>query len=137
MAFIDTLNVGQRIEAEPTSRPVSRSSCNAGLESAPNPLRRAYTTGVEHHPAIVIDGPLQGDWLAQVVTNWLDGHASGERLWHLNIQIVKRRTWAKRSPRAEKLKRWIRLRGTFASPSHQGCRGRRNFAGERAGPISV
>ena len=55
-----------------------------------------YTTGVEHHPAIVIDGPLQGDWLAQVVTNWLDGHASGGRLWHLNIQIVKRRTWAKR-----------------------------------------
>lgn len=32
-----------------------------------------YTTGVEHHPGIVIDGPLQGDWLAQVVTNWMDG----------------------------------------------------------------
>src|SRR6185295_19033358 len=28
----------------------------------------AYTTQVEHHPAIVIDGPLQGDWLAQCVT---------------------------------------------------------------------
>jgi len=31
----------------------------------------AYTTQVEHHPGIVIDGPLQGDWLAQCVTNWL------------------------------------------------------------------
>jgi hydroxyacyl-ACP dehydratase HTD2-like protein with hotdog domain len=30
-----------------------------------------YTTDVEHHPGIVIDGPLQGDWLAQAVTNWL------------------------------------------------------------------
>jgi len=30
-----------------------------------------YTTEVEKHPGVVIDGPLQGDWLAQVVTNWL------------------------------------------------------------------
>jgi len=30
-----------------------------------------YTTQVERHPAIVVDGPLQGDWLAQVVTDWV------------------------------------------------------------------
>lgn len=30
-----------------------------------------YTTREERHPGIVIDGPLQGDWLAQCVTNWL------------------------------------------------------------------
>ncbi len=30
-----------------------------------------YTTQVERHPGIVVDGPLQGDWLAQCVTNWL------------------------------------------------------------------
>ena len=30
-----------------------------------------YATEVEHHPGIVIDGPLQGDWLTQVVLNWL------------------------------------------------------------------
>jgi 3-methylfumaryl-CoA hydratase len=30
-----------------------------------------YTTGVEHHPGVVIDGPLQGDWLTQVVLEWL------------------------------------------------------------------
>ncbi len=29
-----------------------------------------YTTGVEHHPGIVIDGPLQGDWLSQVALDW-------------------------------------------------------------------
>jgi hydroxyacyl-ACP dehydratase HTD2-like protein with hotdog domain len=28
-----------------------------------------YTTQVEGHPGIVIDGPLQGDWLAQCVLN--------------------------------------------------------------------
>ena len=30
-----------------------------------------YTTAVENHPGIVIDGPLQGDWLTQAVINWL------------------------------------------------------------------
>ncbi len=30
-----------------------------------------YTTEVEKHPGIVIDGPLQGDWLSQCVLNWL------------------------------------------------------------------
>ncbi len=31
----------------------------------------AYTTQVEKHPGIVVDGPLQGDWLSQAVTEWL------------------------------------------------------------------
>jgi hydroxyacyl-ACP dehydratase HTD2-like protein with hotdog domain len=30
-----------------------------------------YTTGVEKHAGIVIDGPLQGDWLTQTVLEWL------------------------------------------------------------------
>jgi len=30
-----------------------------------------YATETEGHPGVVIDGPLQGDWLAQVVTSWL------------------------------------------------------------------
>ena len=30
-----------------------------------------YTTEVEGHPGIVIDGPLQGDWLSQIALNWL------------------------------------------------------------------
>ena len=29
-----------------------------------------YATGVEKHPAIVIDGPLQGDWLTQAAVDW-------------------------------------------------------------------
>lgn len=37
-----------------------------------------YTREEEGYPAVVIDGPLQGDWLAQVVTEWLAG--SGEVL---------------------------------------------------------
>ncbi|KAF1045541.1 hypothetical protein [Xylophilus sp.] len=27
----------------------------------------AYVTGVEGHPALVVDGPLQGDWMLQLV----------------------------------------------------------------------
>ena len=30
-----------------------------------------YTKEVELHPGVIVDGPLQGDWLVQVVTNWL------------------------------------------------------------------
>jgi len=30
-----------------------------------------YTRDEEGYPAVVIDGPLQGDWLAQVVTEWV------------------------------------------------------------------
>lgn len=32
-----------------------------------------YATRVEGYPGVVITGPLQGDWLAQTVTEWLDG----------------------------------------------------------------
>ena len=35
-----------------------------------------YTTEVEGHPAIVIDGPLQGDWLSQVALNWAGAHGN-------------------------------------------------------------
>lgn len=34
-----------------------------------------YTTAVEGHPGIVIDGPLQGDYLTQLVLEWADGWA--------------------------------------------------------------
>lgn len=54
-----------------------------------------YTTEVEHHPGIVIDGPLQGDWLAQCVTNWLgdDGtlvrfHYSNRKATYLGETLV-------------------------------------------------
>ncbi len=38
-----------------------------------------YTTEVEKHPGIVIDGPLQGDWLSQCVLNGVgdDGRMVG------------------------------------------------------------
>ncbi len=32
-----------------------------------------YTTETEGHRAVVIDGPLQGDWLTQTVEEWLEG----------------------------------------------------------------
>ena len=35
-----------------------------------------YTKEIERHPAIVIDGPLQGDWLNQTVTNWIKDDGS-------------------------------------------------------------
>ena len=30
-----------------------------------------YTIEVENHPGIIVDGPLQGDWLTQVAIDWI------------------------------------------------------------------
>ncbi|SFR68095.1 3-methylfumaryl-CoA hydratase [Marinobacter daqiaonensis] len=35
-----------------------------------------YTTGEEGHPGIVIDGPLQGDFLTQLVLEWVGEDAA-------------------------------------------------------------
>ena len=43
-----------------------------------------YTVEVERHPGVVIDGPLQGDWLAQCVDNWLAGHGELVRFGYSN-----------------------------------------------------
>lgn len=40
-----------------------------------------YTQAEEGHPQLLIDGPLQGDWLTQIVCDWLgdDGDMTGFR----------------------------------------------------------
>lgn len=45
-----------------------------------------YTTDVEKHPAVVIDGPLQGDWMSQCVLDWM-----GEDGALLKFQYANRR----------------------------------------------
>ncbi len=32
-----------------------------------------YTTGVEHHPSIVVHGPLLGAWLLELADKWVNG----------------------------------------------------------------
>ncbi len=73
MPQLDELEVGQSIPGRAyTPTNVSLFLYNAAIW---NPHRihydAPYATEVEHHPGIVVDGPLQGDWLAQVATNWL------------------------------------------------------------------
>ena len=70
---VATLNVGDALpERSHTPTNVALFLYNAAVW---NPHRihydEGYTTQVEKHPGIVIDGPLQGDWLAQCVMNWL------------------------------------------------------------------
>lgn len=72
-ARMSSLSVGDSLpERSHTVTNVSLFLYNAAIW---NPHRihydEDYTVNVEKHPAIVIDGPLQGDWLAQAVTNWL------------------------------------------------------------------
>ena len=70
---IHSLNVGDRLPSRAfTATNVSLFMYNAAVW---NPHRihydETYTVEVEKHPGIVIDGPLQGDWLSQVALNWL------------------------------------------------------------------
>ena len=73
MPTLTTVAVGTRLD-ERTHEPsmVSLFLYNAAIW---NPHRihfdESYTTQVEKHPGIVVDGPLQGDWLSQAVTEWL------------------------------------------------------------------
>ena len=73
MLNIQDLEVGSQLpQREYTASNVSLFLYNAAVW---NPHRihydERYTTEIEAHPGIVIDGPLQGDWLCQVALNWL------------------------------------------------------------------
>jgi len=48
----------------------------------------AWATQQEGHPGLVIDGPLQGDWLAQCVTNWLADRWRVERFRYRNRRVA-------------------------------------------------
>ena len=74
---IDNLKVGQELPNRSfTATNVSLFCYNAAIW---NPHRihydETYTKEVEKHPGIVIDGPLQGDWLSQIVVNWIEEDA--------------------------------------------------------------
>lgn len=45
-----------------------------------------YAQQSEGHPALLVDGPLQGDWLSQLVYDWME---EGDEL--LNFQYSNRR----------------------------------------------
>ena len=75
---ISDLSVGEALpERSYTATNVSLFLYNAAIW---NPHRihydEPYTTNVENHPGVVIDGPLQGDWLNQVVVNWIGDSAT-------------------------------------------------------------
>ena len=73
MPNINDIKAGDAIEGETyEASNVSLFCYNAAIW---NPHRihydEPYTTEVEKHPGVVIDGPLQGDWLTQVALNWI------------------------------------------------------------------
>ncbi|MBX9606577.1 MAG: hypothetical protein K2Y51_10145 [Gammaproteobacteria bacterium] len=73
MPRLDQLQAGDALPARShTPTNVSLFLYNAAVW---NPHRihfdEPYTVEVEKHPGIVVDGPLQGDWLSQVVLDWL------------------------------------------------------------------
>jgi hydroxyacyl-ACP dehydratase HTD2-like protein with hotdog domain len=70
---VETLSQGDTLpERQHAATNVSLFLYNAAIW---NPHRihydEPYTLNVERHPGVVIDGPLQGDWLMQVATDWI------------------------------------------------------------------
>jgi 3-methylfumaryl-CoA hydratase len=70
---IDTIAVGDTLpERTHTPTNVSLFLYNAAIWNAHRiHYDEPYSINVEGHPGVVIDGPLQGDWLSQTVINWL------------------------------------------------------------------
>jgi hydroxyacyl-ACP dehydratase HTD2-like protein with hotdog domain len=92
-----TLRVGDRLAErsyEPTN--VSLFLYNAAIWNAHRiHYDERYTREVEKHPSVVIDGPLQGDWLTQAVKEWMvDGDSmlefeySNRRACHLGDRLT-------------------------------------------------
>ena len=70
---IETIAVGDNLpERTHTPTNVSLFLYNAAIWNAHRiHYDEPYSINVEGHPGVVIDGPLQGDWLSQTVINWL------------------------------------------------------------------
>ena len=49
---------------------------------------QAYAIEQEGYPGLVIDGPLQGDWLCQVVTDWIDEQATLSSFGYANRKVA-------------------------------------------------
>ena len=75
---LEKLNVGTELpQRQHSATNVSLFMYNAAVWNAHRiHYDETYTTEVEGHPAIVIDGPLQGDWLSQVALNWVGARGS-------------------------------------------------------------
>jgi hydroxyacyl-ACP dehydratase HTD2-like protein with hotdog domain len=73
MPDIHTLQAGDALpERSYTPTNVSLFLYNAAIWNAHRiHYDERYTTEVEKHPGVVVDGPLQGDWLTQTVLEWL------------------------------------------------------------------
>ena len=88
MINLQTLKVGDALpHREHTASNVSLFMYNAAVWNHHRiHYDERYTTEVEQHPGIVIDGPLQGDWLSQVALNWI-----GDQGQLLSFQYSNRR----------------------------------------------
>ena len=73
MPTLDTLTIGTALPARShVATNVSLFLYNAAIWNAHRiHYDEPYSTAIEHHPGVVIDGPLQGDWLTQVALEWL------------------------------------------------------------------
>ncbi|MBQ0798393.1 MAG: hypothetical protein KBT63_03850 [Porticoccaceae bacterium] len=90
MLNYESINVGDLLPSrEHTANIVQLFMYNAAIW---NPHRihfdHAYATEEEGYQAIVLDGPLQGDWIGQVVTDWIGEDASLVSFGYANRRVA-------------------------------------------------
>lgn len=73
MPRIDTIRIGDALPAvEHTPTMLDLFFYNAAIWNGHRiHYDEAYATQVEGHAGVVVQGPLQGDWMSQCVTSWL------------------------------------------------------------------
>ena len=86
MPSIGEISVGMQLpERVHTPTNVSLFLYNAAVWNAHRiHYDETYTTEVEGHAGVVVDGPLQGDWISQVALNWLGQDGVLERFEYSN-----------------------------------------------------
>ncbi|MEH6543471.1 MAG: hypothetical protein V7721_05970 [Porticoccaceae bacterium] len=90
MLNYESINVGDLLPSrDHTANIVQLFMYNAAIW---NPHRihfdHAYATEEEGYEAIVLDGPLQGDWIGQVVTDWIGEDASLVSFGYANRRVA-------------------------------------------------
>ena len=83
---LDNLSIGEALPVrEHTPSNVSLFLYNAAVWNAHRiHYDEVYTKSEEGHPGVVIDGPLQGDWLSQCVSNWIGDSGRVESFFYSN-----------------------------------------------------
>ena len=90
ITIFDQINVGDQLPTrEHTATSAQLFMYNAVIWNSHRiHYDQAYAVEQEGYPGLVIDGPLQGDWVCQVVTDWMGDQATLASFGYANRRVA-------------------------------------------------